>query len=96
MAKDLLKYELASVEEFGENEVVLSVNSHLYELNISDDEQKEIENMLMNEEAGSYLLFDTEKKVIVFDEVLNFTEFESGELIGADENLESEGVGSDI
>ncbi|SDJ00419.1 hypothetical protein [Alteribacillus bidgolensis] len=86
-----VKYEHVFIKEIGENDLIVSTSKKDYHILLSEEEMSDLQTLLIEEEV-EYVLFDTEKEVVVFDDRLNMTEMENEELENIHEGVNDEGM----
>ncbi|MEK4306878.1 hypothetical protein [Oceanobacillus sp. FSL K6-0251] len=90
MSNNLLKYEFGVLKEYGENEAIVDVYGKEYHILLSDEEDKILQSMLLNENI-SYVGFDTENEKIVFDDVFNMKELDNEVVSDIDYGVSDDG-----
>lgn len=90
MNKNLFKYEFGVIKEYGENEAIIDVYGKEYHVLLSDEEDKILQSMLLNENI-SYVGFDTKEEKIVFDDVFKMNELNSDIVSDIDYGVSDDG-----
>jgi hypothetical protein len=86
-----VKYEVGIIKEFGENEAIILAAGKEYHILLTDEQTDTIQTLLLEEDI-EYVLFDTEKELIILNDQLNMSELNNVELNNIHEGVNDDGT----
>jgi hypothetical protein len=86
-----VKYEVGIIKEFGEKEAIILAAGKEYHILLTDEQTDTIQTLLLEEDI-EYVLFDTEKEMIILNDQLNMSELNNVELNNIHEGGNDDGT----